>query len=344
MGNLLDSKPQIWRLAADLGLPSSPTPSRRIRDMAVKRIRQIAKQFECANLNALLKAAAADVDTVFEEIHSDDDLDRIQCQYVQKGEKAFANLQDELRGETDFAITIRRVKRDLWDRQFVSVIDCRGSKKYRSYFTKWHELAHLLTLTPQMRLVFRRTHSDAANQDPEEKMMDVIAAAVGFLPDFLDSSMADISFDGIGRIREVSCPDASLQAATIGIVKALPVPCILVEAKLALRKHESLIGHQLGLGIAEAVPVPVLRAVNVTVNDAAKDLGIRLHKNWRVPAKSVIARIFLEGGSAKANEDLSNWTASGGSRLEACPVIVEARKSWESAQALIVPQIQHVDR
>jgi hypothetical protein len=200
-------------------------------------------------------------------------------------------------------------------------------------------LAHLLTLTPQMRLVFRRTHSDAANQDPEEKLMDVIAAAVGFLPDFLDSSAADISFDGVWRIREVSCPDASLQAATIGIVKALPVPCILVEAKLALRKHESLISDHLGLGIAEVVPVPVLRAVNVTVNDAAKELGIRFHKNWRVPPESVIARIFLEGGSAKANQDLSNWTTSDGSRLEACPVLVEARKGWESVQALIVPQI-----
>jgi hypothetical protein len=68
--------------------------------------------------------------------------------------------------------------------------------------------------------------------------MDVIAADVGFLPDFLaNNSATEISFDGIRQIRDQCCPDASMQAATIGIIKAVPVPCILVEAKLALRKH-----------------------------------------------------------------------------------------------------------
>ncbi len=208
MSKRLDSKPQIWRLAADLGLPSSVSPSRRIRDQVIKRIKQIAAKFRCRSLNELLSAAAADVETRFEEIHSDDDLRQIQLKYLDKGEKAFASLHEELRGAGDYAITIRRVRREQWEPQFVSVIDCRGDKRYRSYFSKWHELAHLLTLTPQMRLVFRRTHVDAAIQDPEETLMDLIAADVGFLPEFLGSNAVEVSFDGIRRIKEASCPDA----------------------------------------------------------------------------------------------------------------------------------------
>jgi hypothetical protein len=273
---------QIWRLATDLGLQKPVSPSRGIRDFVIKRIKQIASKFSCSSLNELLLAAAAEVETTFEEIHSDEDMRRIQLKYVEKGEKAFASLDEELAGTGDYAITIRRIHREQWEPEFVSVIDCRGDKRYRSYFSKWHELAHLLTLTRQMRLVFRRTHADADTLDPEEALMDAIAADVGFLPDFLASTdTGKVSFERIRQIKEASCPEASGQAATIGIVKALPVPCILVGAKLALRKQERMATQQLALKIAETISYPALRAINATVNQAAKDVGIRFHRNWR---------------------------------------------------------------
>jgi hypothetical protein len=84
---------------------------------------------------------------------------------------------------------------------------------------------------------------------------------------------------------------------------------------------------------------PALRDLGVTVNDAARDAGIRFHSHWRVPTRSVIARVFAEGGHGRATEDLSWWTTSDGSRLEPFPVVVEARKGWDSVQALLVPQI-----
>jgi hypothetical protein len=166
--------------------------------------------------------------------------------------------------------------------------------------------------------------------------MDAIAADVGFLPEFLAGDAAiELSFEGLRQIREASCPEASIQAATIGIVKALPVPCILIEGRLALRKHESVL--QRGLTTAETMPA--LRALGVTVNDAAGDASIRFHPHWRVPTRSVIARVIAEGGRVRAMEDPSWWTTSTGSRLELFPVVVEARKGWDSVQALLVPQI-----
>jgi hypothetical protein len=339
MSNRLDSKPQIWTLAADLGLPTSEKPSRTILDFVARRIRKIAKKFNCACLSDLLNATAGEVSTVFEEIHSDDDLRQIRLKYVTKGETAFANLEDELSGAKDYAITIRRMHREPWEPQFVSVIDCRFDKVFRSYFSKWHELAHLLTLTPQMRLVFRRTHSSSAVQDPEERLMDAIASEVGFFREFLPHDVGDdISFEMIERIRQECCPAASRQAGMIGIVKALPQPCILLQAELALRKSEAARATQMVMDIGLTEPTPVLRAVYVTVNDAARGRGINFHKNWRVPDESVIARVFESGGQSESPEDLSSWTTSGGSHLRACPVMVKAKKNWETVVALLIPQ------
>ena len=268
-----------------------------------------------------------------------EDVYRFQLN-VKKGETGFANLDADLSGSKDFGITIRRMHGEGWEPQFVSVIDCRGEKVFRSYFTKWHELAHLLTLTAQMRLEFRRSHSQLANHDPEERLMDIIAGELGFLPDFLPSDMRDdISFGAIERIRQEYCPTASRQAAMIGIVKALPKPCILLGAQLAVRKSEASSLGQMILDVGLQEPVPVLRAVRVTINEAAREEGIQLHKQWRVPKESIIASVFATSEYAEATEDLSWWTTTSGSRLDNCPVLVKARKGWEAVEALIIPKL-----
>jgi len=338
MSSRLDNKPQIHTLAADLGLPPSKSPCQGILKFVAGRVRRIARKFNCRCLNDLLEATARDVDTVFKVIYSDQDLARISAEYASKGEHIFARLAEELSQPDDYAITIRRRCQEAWEPQFVSVIDCRGDKIFKIYFSKWHELAHLLTLTPQMRLVFRRSHSHATAHDPEEKLMDIIASEAGFLPDFLSTgSPIEISFDAIRQIKKEFCPDASLQSAIIGIVKALPSPCILVEARLANRKRESVNESQLELGLGQRVAMPALRAVHATVNMAAREDGVQFHRNWRVPGNSVIARVFEEGGYAEADEDLSWWSTSSGSRLAPFPVRVKAKKAGDSVQALLIP-------
>lgn len=340
MSNQLDSKPQIWKLASDLGLPASGSPTRAILQFVRRRIERVAKQFRCASLADLLKATAADVETVFEEIHSDADLRRIRSKYVEMGETGFANLEADLAGRDDYAITIKRLNAADWDRKFVSVIDCRGEKRARTYFSKWHELAHLLTLTAQLRLVFRRSHTCGAHRDPEERLMDVIAGETGFYQRFIPGVEAgELCFETIDQIRSEFCPESSVQAATIGIVKALPIPCILLEAKPGLKKHEMEARRQAHLfnGVQES-QIP-LRAIQVTVNDSAREAGIQFHKNWRVPTESVIVRVFKDGGYAESVEDLNWWSTSDGSRLDACPVSVKAKQAWDSVQALIVPRV-----
>jgi hypothetical protein len=337
MSTRLDRKPQIHTLASDLGLQRSEQPCQRILQFVEAKVKKISKTFACKTLNDLLIAIANDVGTIFREIHSGDDLGKLREEYVSKGELIFANLATELSQSDDYAITIGVHTKHPWEPRFVSVIDCRGDKRFRTYFTKWHELAHLLTLTPQMRLVFRRSHSRENSNDPEERLMDVVASSVGFLPDFLpEKARGELSFEGISEIKKEFCADASVQAATIGIVQAFPSPCILVEAELALKRHEIAAASQIGFGFHNG-PTPSLRAVHALVNTAAREEGLRFFKNWRVPAASVIADVFRDGGYAEADEDLDWWSASGGKCLDSLPVRIKAKKTGRSVQALVIP-------
>jgi hypothetical protein len=339
----LRNNPQIWTLAVDLGLKPSDDPVSVVISFVTARIRRIAKKFNCKSLNELLLATAGEVGTVLHYIHSDADLEQVQRHYAEKGESGFANLERELRSQ-DYAITLKRLHAKDWECPFVSVIDCRGGKSFSRYFSVWHELAHLLTLTSQRRLVFRRTHVIQDVRDPEEMLMDIIAGTVGFLPDFLPSqAQGDISFEKIQAIRQEFCPEASYQASLIGIVKSWPQPCILLEAKLALRKKDRLAMDQPAFVFAAVPePTPSLRAVHVTVNEAARAVGIQFHKNWRVPKKSVVYRASFESGQFEAIEDLSWWRTSSGGQLAYCTVAVSAKHVSNGALALLLPRLPGV--
>lgn len=337
MSPRLDSAVQIHTLASDLGLGHSITPCATILESIQKRIRGISRKFNCKTLNSLLDATANELGTVFREIHSDEDLRLIRDEFVARGELIFANLEQDLSRPDDFGMTIALQKPKPWEHRFISVIDCRGKKRFRVYFTKWHELAHLLTLTQQMRLLFRRSHSRENSDDPEEKFMDVIAGNVGFLSDFLPSAArGDISFEAIAEIKREFCPDSSMQAAMIGIVKAFPSPCILVHAELGLNKEEETLESQARFGFLPA-PSRVLRAVHATFNQSARDSGMQFFRNWRVPERSVISTVFIQGGGAEAEEDLSWWSTSSGRRLNSQPVRVKAKRIADSVQALLIP-------
>jgi hypothetical protein len=333
----LDSKPQIGKLASDLGLKGSGKPVAEIVDHVRRKVRKVVKNYKCGNLADLLSAAAHDAKTVFREVHCDADPNQIIEEFVPQGETIFANLRNELRDQ-DYAIALKRQHAAKFDLPFVSIIDCRGPKVFASYFTKWHELAHLFTLTPQMRLMLRRTHAAAA-LDPEESLMDVIAGEMAFWPEFLKAERdQEISFELIERIRRELCPQASFQASLIGIVKALPKPCILLTARLGLKQNEKLTTPQLRFSHFPA-PAPQLRAVHVSVNRAAREEDIQMHVQWRVPERSVIFRAFAGGTDMEAIENLDWWTTSGGGQLRSCRVLVKAKYSPETVTALLIPQL-----
>jgi hypothetical protein len=333
----LKSDPQVWRLAADLGLRPTADPLADIRAFCRKRLRALLRDFRCSTLRELLETATAHLDTLFVDIHSDEQLELTKREYVAKGELVFATLDTQLGPET-FAITFRRRNALPGERAFVSVIDCRGEKAGRAYFSKWHELAHLLTLTDQARLSFCRTHSDAAHRDPEEALMDVLAGEAGFFLDLVTPHAAGaLTFDKLASLREQLCPEASDQASLIGFVRAWPQAALLLRAQPALKKAEQA-GRSQGSFAFRTPPSPALRAVQVTVNEAAAASELSIPPNMRVPERSLIHRVFsgIEV-SGEADEDLSWWTSSDGGRLSALSVHVAARRRGDHVQALVTP-------
>src|SRR5262249_30512980 len=141
----------------------------------------------------------------------------------------------------------------------------------------------------------------------------------------------------IRELRDLLCPEASLQASVIGFVRAWQSACVLVEAGLGWKRGEESKLAQGRFGFTEQ-PVAELRALRVSINDCARESHILLPRNMRVPKASVINQVFVDGiGEATAIEDLCWWEASGGRGLGAQPVRVEARKSGDRVLALLVP-------
>lgn len=325
---------QILKLAEDLGLKVKDDPIDTIFDHCERRIDGfISEMGECGSLSDLLEWVANKADTTFRVINSQNDLFVVRQEFIDKGEKAFANFENDL-SEDVYGITYRLQNAKSWEPSFVSVIDSRGDKAARSYFTKWHEIAHLLTLTQQMRLVFRRTHTPISGQDPEERLMDKIAGKFGFYaPIFHKFIENEISFEEIERLREKLCPEASQLASLINFVKYWNSPCIFVRAELALKKDEEA---QLSQGCFDFFeqPLPTLRAVRVVPNEKARRLNLSLFKNMRVPQNSIMQQMHIDKVSfGEAVEDISWWTAQPSRFVRVKARLIDAAV----VEALIIP-------
>ncbi|MCI0392345.1 MAG: hypothetical protein MOB07_26735 [Acidobacteria bacterium] len=329
---------QLYKLAEDLGLDADNDPIRSILGYCEKHIvEMMADNDDCQTLSQMLDWVANKVGTTFEMIRTDDELREVQQRYLQRKERGFIQLGKDLSDEV-FGQTIKLNNQEPWEPQYVSVIDCRGAKAARAYFTKWHEIAHLLTMTKQMRLVFRRTHNSVSKQDPEERLMDEIAGRFGFYPPLVHRHITDeISFELIENLRQQLCPEASLQSSLINFIKYWPAPCILLHAEMGYRRDEESKLAQQGFFFLDP-PEAALRAVAVSTNERAREEGFAIHENMRVPEKSVISQVFFgDSLSDEAEEDLSWWEASNGARLPARPIRVKARRISQSAEALVFP-------
>jgi hypothetical protein len=312
----------VRAVAAQLGVPLRTDPTMQIVEKCVERVATWATEFApVESLEELLAVVCEKLRLRFEVIEADDDLTQIQNKYLAAKELAFADLGREFNATTD-AVVIRLRNAPEWSSvRYVAVVDGRGLKRYRIWFSKWHETAHLLA-EPQTKFVFRRTQ--VFRREPVERLMDQIAGALAFYePLFLPSLRSRGLLDTVPRLSELAQfastehPYASLQASLAAIIRHHPLPLILVEAKPALKAAEGK--------SAKAR----LRAVTTTHNPVALRKKIFIHRNMRVPSRSVIARVFSGSASDEnrpANECLS-WWESAGQWLPVRSVTIEAMRA-----------------
>jgi len=337
--------PEIRDLAGQLGVGGG-APVDGILDHCRRRIDGwVSEAGGVIGIDALESLVTKRLQMIFEEIRADEDFDRLTQVYArEKREFVFATMRskfDDDANTTFGALVLRRnATADSPDR-YVAVIDCRGSKLARRFFTRWHEIAHRLT-----------THADGGDtepgyrseHDPIERMMDEIAGHVGFYGPIFDPSFRQaregkplLSFGTVETIISESFPAASFQATLFACARRMATPVVYLEATL---NHKKDVKRKMATPslFDEEPPPGELRAVKVIPNKAAQDEGFTIPTNMRVPPETVIHRLFdaEPQTSGEDNEDMSQWESKGKS-LEPRAAVVEGRKVADRVIAIVQP-------
>lgn len=344
----LNRAPEVLAMADALHLAPSVRPVDDIITFCEEKIRHWLRGRRNLPTMVELEAIVREkLHLVIEEFHTDEELKTIIKKYADMGEKAFAALALDF-DEKTFATLMERSKatRHSKDR-YVAVVDCRGSKAKRRFFTRWHEIAHLLTLYRQLELPLHRSRADNTAM---ERLMDKIAGEIGFYEPILRPVLnteivrgGGLTFDTIENVRQGFYPDASFQSTLKACVSRVNRPVVYVEAALALKKHER---ELLSGGRSELpprmIPKEKLRAVVVVPNQAARSL-IEIHRNMEVPPTSIIYRAFFgdealgDAFELMGSESLGTWKHSDGSSLPALKVLVHARRFPGGVYAMVRP-------
>ena len=334
----------IISMAHALGIHQGD-PVKGIRDFCCNKIRDlIAGCGSIHSIDELEKIVCDKLNTTIIEVWSDEDLAGLIEKYCrQERDFAFAALRDDLDAET-FATLIRRKARPgEKEHHYVAVIDCRGEKAAKRFFTRWHEIAHVLTMFEQLQLPL---HRSTVRKDPVEKMMDLIAGDIGFydpmfVPVFEEEMMRSggLNFSCVDAVRKRFCPTASLEATLNACVARFEFPLIVLQAEMGFKRDEE---RKMKSGQIELFPSPApiakLRVVSSMPNPAARRVGVSIHQKMRIPEASVIAKAFannIEYEVMKVEENLNWWRSSEGKALRHEAVRIEAMRVRNRVWALI---------
>ena len=339
----LRDNPAIKRMARELGLGKPRNAEAAIREHCVQEAQKIVKKLgKIAGLDQFLNIVSSGLGIKFEEIHSDLDLKTISRKYVERGEIAFADLHRQLDEKTD-AILAKLNNRHSWEHKYVAVIDCRGFKKLRAYFSKWHEVGHVLTMSQQTEFQFRRT--PAEKKDPEEAIVDRVAGDLAFysplfLPEllFIVGDENRLTFEMIERLRKTVCKEASREATIRAAVSRCPHSQLFIIADYGLKKKEERDLRQTTLSFEDEVSIqPKLRAVAVIGSTAASETGLWIHGNMEVPHESVIYKAYENSSVSEVHTSVENlgWWKHSKGQLAETEIRVEAKRIGNRVFALI---------
>lgn len=325
---------EIRKVAKRLGISLRGNIENSIIEYCKREVdKLITSRVHPKNLIDLLNYVATSLGVTVKEIHEDKDLDQLEQEIPPESEPVIGRLRKELDDQTD-ALILERKNKHPWEQPYLAVINCRGSHSLKKYFSKWHEIVHLLLDGKQLRLAFRRTPS--FKREPEEILVDRIAAALAYHPAYLDPALEEetfsngkLSFDMIDRIREKLAPEASRLSTMIACIKKAKGPVCFIRARFGFKKDEERLlmamEHQLEEKFA---PVMKLRVREATSSRKLEELGLRFHKNMEIPSTSIIGKAF-EGSdydSYIGTELLQAWTTSKDGPIGFGKIEIEAKR------------------
>jgi len=299
------------------------------------------------NIRDLQTVVCERLNLTVHEIWSDHDLEQIVKMYVET-DSVFAYLPKDLDANT-YGVLIRLNRRIGRNYAWVAIVDCRGDKRHRGFFTTWHEIVHCITAADQYELPFHRTLIGNKPSDPIERLVDLVAGDLGFFDplfrphlDQLIAKAGALDFAVVEQVRTAFCPDASFEATLNACVTRATTPVLFLKAAMILKTAEqAAVDSPQTEFFHVPAPRPQLRIVSTIRNDAARQLGLHIPPHFRIPRRSVIAQAFNSDVglmmSSGAPEQLSSWTTSAGTSLRSMRVHVVARKFGEQVFAIITP-------
>lgn len=330
-------QPSIVRLARSLGLRASGDCLPAIRKHALGRVNAMITRWPVRSLSDLQLLVANQLGVCLEYVRSGADIDRIAATHPAFSPHLDRTLRLEfLTGDTE-GLLLCHPHPAPGDLSYLAVIDMRGERAIRGYFTVWHELSHLLVSPPQLAFEgFRRSPAtEARRKDALEHVVDDVAGLVGFFePLFgpvLDAECAAcdgrMGIAALERVRAAAAPNASFLATALAAIRRSDEAVGFVCATRFRKRAES-----------SSVP-PSLRIQSAIWSSRARREGIAIAQNLRVPPTSVLARVEAAqcGDELWADEDQQWWETSARGSLGSLPLKVAA--AWRGAVTYAVVHV-----
>ena len=310
---------KLKQLARNLHIPDSGDCLRELREHAIASVQQMLKEWSVETIAELRSLVADKLSVKIEFIGEDQDAERLAEKYGQVMSGFRQLLRAEFVKSDTEGLLIDNPKPGKGGRDYLVIVDARGVRKARAYFTAWHELAHLL-LYPRRQAVFegfrRAPTPEAKLKDPVESAVDHIAGLLAFWeplfkPALLNAASGGLSLEAIERACMEVAPGASLQSACLSAVRIWNEPVAFVTAAISPKCD----------GTASS-----LRVQNIVTNDSAREMGCEVRKQMRIPPASALSKAFgdIFASPHRGVENQADWEVSGRGSLTALGWQVEA--------------------
>lgn len=347
MAKRLALDPKLTKLARDLGISTRGPVLDALRAYGIDTVRRWVEQLPINDMEGLRRLVSSRVSAKAVLIRHDSDVQQIAEDFRDFHPSLRSRLEMEfIEGETE-GITLERDGLAPGLHRYLAVIDARGARAARAYFTLWHELSHLILHPPQLAFPgFRRAPTpEVIARDPLEFAVDQLAGLLAFYePLYRPALEQEIAKDGcltfraISSARDVVAPDASFFAGAVGALRLIETPAAFVSVRLELKKGEqrAIASGQSAFDFAVDRPQPKLRVTNLIATGSAQP-SLEIRTQMRVPAQSVLTTVFDSNSDVviSADEDQGWWETSGKGHLTPTPLRVEAMRRGRYVYGLI---------
>ena len=349
MANDLSTKPEVIQLANHLNVSTRGDCIKNLRTFALRTVEGFLSSYpvKADSINLLFKIVCDKLSVKVELIETDEDIRRISDEYREFNGVLASILESEfVRGNTE-GITLHATEHIEGFRKFLAIIDARGERRSRAYFTKWHEIVHLLLPTKDQEAeILRRSPTQKIKEkDPIESVIDHVAGYLAvYEPIFKPVLLSKVdelgfSFAAIEQARDCCLSEASLLATMIRSINFFDFPVLFLQLDMKLKKEEEKLANssQLNFDFFKSSVEEKLRISRLIWNEKAKSGVFQLQQNMRVPNDSVLSNAYYSEVDItyQAEENQNWWETSKNGALSKLPISVQAVKRGRYVYGLV---------